>query len=434
MSYYIIIRGPLGCGKTTIANRLTKRLKGVHIAIDDYIEKHELLHDMENGYISQKSFIKVNKMIEPKAKELLDKGKVVIFDGNFYWESQIIDLLKRLNHPYYVFTLKAPLNICIKRDEGRKRTYGPDVARLIYRKVMSFEHGRGIDATQPINKILKEIVSFLPADKLEEITARNPFDLKITKIVPISSYNAMSGQSFHVSALGKQYKLRYCENVRAAKEMERNIRLLPHAFPHFYGRERNLLLSAWIKGKEPSKKMSTRLCYQLGKIMGEAHAMNKIEPDLDLDTYLPKKVKIIEKAKIMTKQQLSQVMDVYRQLKKKVPYQTVIEFQDVHTGNLLVSSKGKLFFVDEDGFNDSIRGSGFAKPLFRFGWLKKDTQRKAFWKGYREQYDPAFFTQEYEDFLSIPYALKTIAYRYVRGTDYSKEKVRLLDILKKYSA
>ena len=34
MEYYIIIRGPLGCGKSTISKALAKRLKAEHFAVD----------------------------------------------------------------------------------------------------------------------------------------------------------------------------------------------------------------------------------------------------------------------------------------------------------------------------------------------------------------------------------------------------------------
>lgn len=432
MSYYILIRGPLGCGKTTIASKLAKEIDGVHIAIDSYIEEHNLYRDKEEGYISQKSFIRANKLIEPRAKRLLGSGKVVILEGNFYWKSQIEDLIRRLNCPYYVFTLKAPLTLCIQRDSKRNRSYGSAVAKIIYKKVMSFECGRSIDATDSQSKIIKNITSFLPLTKLRDIASKKPFNLNITSIFPVSSHNAMSGQSFHVIAGGKHYKMRYCENIGSAKEMERNIRLLPEAFPHFYGREGNILLSAWVKGKEPSKNLPVKLCYQLGKMMGKAHALNSVRPNTDLESYFIKKVKIIENAGILTKMQLKKAMNVFRKLEKEINYQRVIEFQDVHVNNLLVTPNGKLLFVDEDGFNNSIRGSGFAKPIMRFGWLRTKKQKESFWKGYNEHYNKNFFTQAYDDFISIAYALKTIAYRYVRGTDYSKEKIRLLDILKNY--
>jgi tRNA uridine 5-carbamoylmethylation protein Kti12 len=121
-----------------------------------------LENDWEEGYISQKSFLKVNEIIEPEARRCLEMKKPVIFDGNFYWKSQIDNLIKRLPFPNVVITLKAPLDICIKRDMNRDKTHGEDAATAVYNKSTEFSHGIEIDATQSIETIIKEIVSKLP--------------------------------------------------------------------------------------------------------------------------------------------------------------------------------------------------------------------------------------------------------------------------------
>lgn len=141
LGYYLIIRGPLGCGKSTISKELAKELNADHISVDRILDEHNLTKDWEDGYISQKSFLKVNEITSPKAKQILEKGKPIIFDGNFYWKSQIDDLISRLNYPHYVFTLKAPVETCINRDEERGKTHGEDAARAVYKKSTSFEYG-----------------------------------------------------------------------------------------------------------------------------------------------------------------------------------------------------------------------------------------------------------------------------------------------------
>jgi shikimate kinase len=141
LGYYLIIRGPLGCGKSTIAKALAKELNAEHISVDRVLDEHNLTKDLEEGYISQKSFIKVNEITVPKAKHILENGKPIIFDGNFYWKSQIDDLISRLDYPHYVFTLKAPVETCISRDKKRGKTHGEDAARAVYKKSTSFEYG-----------------------------------------------------------------------------------------------------------------------------------------------------------------------------------------------------------------------------------------------------------------------------------------------------
>mgnify|MGYP001560341455 CR=1 len=156
MSYYIIIRGPLACGKTTISKELAKKLKATHISIDGILDEHDLGKDREEGYTSQRSFIKANMIAVKEAKKLLEKNKIVIFDGNFYWKSQIEDLIQRLDYPHYVFTLKASVGKCIERDKERGETHGADAARVVHKKVSEFDYGIVID-TQ--NQTSKETVS-----------------------------------------------------------------------------------------------------------------------------------------------------------------------------------------------------------------------------------------------------------------------------------
>ncbi len=161
MTYYVIIRGPLGCGKTTIAQQIAKNIKAKYVAIDRILDRHNLTKDKEKGYISQKSFRKANEIIAPQAKRWLRQGIPVIFDGNFYWKSQIDDLIERLDFPHYVFTLKAPLKVCIERDALRKKTHGKDAAMVVYKKSTEFTFGKVIDVTKPVGDVVTEIISYL---------------------------------------------------------------------------------------------------------------------------------------------------------------------------------------------------------------------------------------------------------------------------------
>jgi len=162
MSFYVIIRGPLGCGKSTIAERLSKFLKAKYFAVDRVLDENDLTNEWEDGYISQRSFIKANKLIVPKSEKVLNKGIPVVFDGNFYWKSQIDNLIEMLDFPHYVFTLKAPLEVCIKRDRNRNKTHGKDAAEAVYKKSTEFTYGKEIDATKSLDKVIDEILSYLP--------------------------------------------------------------------------------------------------------------------------------------------------------------------------------------------------------------------------------------------------------------------------------
>lgn len=163
MSYYIIIRGPLGCGKSTIAEKLAKKLNAECIEIDEVLDKHGLDKVPPDApCIPVENFIKANEIIIPPAKEKLSDGKIVIFDACFYHKEAIEHLIHNLQFPHYVFTLKAPLEVCIERDRQRAKTYGEDSARAVFGLVSRLDYGITIDANRSMDETMTEILSYLP--------------------------------------------------------------------------------------------------------------------------------------------------------------------------------------------------------------------------------------------------------------------------------
>ena len=162
MGFYVIIRGPLGCGKSTIAEKVAKIIKAEYVSIDRVLDENKLTEQREDGYISQNSFLKANEIICQKIRPLLEKGARAVIDGNFYWKSQIDDLIKRLDFPCYVFTLKAPLKICIERDKHRVKTHGKDAAQAVYKKAVEFDYGIAIDVNRDLETCIKDILSHVP--------------------------------------------------------------------------------------------------------------------------------------------------------------------------------------------------------------------------------------------------------------------------------
>lgn len=123
--YAIIVRGPLGAGKTTVSNRLARRLGAKHISVDGIIDRPDVEEwDDARGCYSEKCFLRANEIAAPEAKKELARGRPVLFDGNFYWPSQVDDLPRRLECKTFVFTLKVPLPLCIERDRQRDHTHG----------------------------------------------------------------------------------------------------------------------------------------------------------------------------------------------------------------------------------------------------------------------------------------------------------------------
>ncbi|MFZ3355730.1 MAG: AAA family ATPase [Thermoplasmata archaeon] len=112
MLYYAIIRGPLGVGKTTISAALAKSIGAVVVSIDQIADS-----DWDGG--SVRLYVNANRIAAARARSSLAHGTPVVFDGCFYWKTQIADLERRLLYPHEVFTLKAPLSVCIARDASR---------------------------------------------------------------------------------------------------------------------------------------------------------------------------------------------------------------------------------------------------------------------------------------------------------------------------
>jgi len=160
MKYFIIIRGPLGIGKTTIAKKLAKKLGASCVSIDKILKKHNL--DIIKGdCIPLKNFIRATEMELPTIKKILIRNPVV-FDHNFYHKKQITHLIRKLNAPHYIFTLKAPLELCTKRDDTRKKSYGKDATYQVYKLVSRFDYGKSINVkNKTVNQIVKEIISFI---------------------------------------------------------------------------------------------------------------------------------------------------------------------------------------------------------------------------------------------------------------------------------
>jgi len=167
----IIIRGPLGVGKTTVAKLLNQQLDGCCISVDGVLEQHGL-DQCKNG-IPARNFIRANELALPQARQALAQGKPVIFDGNFYYKTPIWHLRRSLPAPLVIFNLKASLEACIERDRGRTRVYGVDAASWVHYLVSRFEMGQPIDTEgKTSQQVAQELLALLP--KAETPTPARP--------------------------------------------------------------------------------------------------------------------------------------------------------------------------------------------------------------------------------------------------------------------
>jgi len=156
---FIIIRGPLGIGKSTVARAVAEKINGYYISIDEALKKWDLVK-IEEDYVLA-DFIKLQEYLLPYIQIKLKQQSVVI-DGNFYFQEQIEHLQKNINTDFAIFTLQASLKTCIERDRRRKNSYGEATTKAIYQLVIQFDIGKIINTeNQAPDETAQEVLNQL---------------------------------------------------------------------------------------------------------------------------------------------------------------------------------------------------------------------------------------------------------------------------------
>lgn len=137
----IIIRGPLGVGKTTIARKTAEILGAKYYSLDTVLKQARA---DQSGDIPLETFLKVNRKILPELKNNYQKNIVSIIDHNFYYPEHLEDLLQYFDD-HLVVTLKAKLATCIERDREREKAYGEQTTKALYKICTKFNVGLVVD-------------------------------------------------------------------------------------------------------------------------------------------------------------------------------------------------------------------------------------------------------------------------------------------------
>ncbi|MEA3249470.1 MAG: hypothetical protein U9Q03_03870 [Patescibacteria group bacterium] len=159
MSRMIIIRGPLGVGKSTVSLRVAKALNADYFSVDEILVEKGLDFCDGEPCIPLSNFVQVNDKI---LADIHRSRQGAVVDGNFYHADQLEDLTERHVGPVHVFTLKAPVESCIERDGGRREPHGEAAARAVHGLVSGFDAGvcvetGGKGVGQVVDQILEEL-------------------------------------------------------------------------------------------------------------------------------------------------------------------------------------------------------------------------------------------------------------------------------------
>lgn len=157
MTYYAIVRGPLGVGKTEVSRRVAAAIGGTHVSIDEILATNDL-EEWDGDAISEASFRRANRFAVERARAALDGGTPAVIDGNFYWRSAIEELVEQLSFPHLICTLNAPLARCIERDAARASPHGAEATRQVYERTMAFSYGTVIDATRSLAEVVSAVL------------------------------------------------------------------------------------------------------------------------------------------------------------------------------------------------------------------------------------------------------------------------------------
>lgn len=135
----ILIRGPLGVGKSTIAEKLANDIHAEYVSLDKLLKDNDL--EGTDG-IPLENFLKSNKILF----DIINTSKnSFIIDGCYYYQEQIDDLQRMFNNKIIIFSLVTTVENCIKRDSKRETVYGEDAARFVHRVTTKIKAGYEID-------------------------------------------------------------------------------------------------------------------------------------------------------------------------------------------------------------------------------------------------------------------------------------------------
>lgn len=123
---YMIIRGPIGAGKTSVAERLSNVIAADHHTF--FVEFDLFRRKLGIGDPIYKNRNRGTVLLAKRMNELMEDGFLPVVEGVFY-ESNISYLINNVRGSGFLLKLMAPLDVCIERD--KERIYSRGIERVV---------------------------------------------------------------------------------------------------------------------------------------------------------------------------------------------------------------------------------------------------------------------------------------------------------------
>jgi thiamine kinase-like enzyme len=267
---------------------------------------------------------------------------------------------------------------------------------------------------------------------------------KIEKLVPING-GGLTGEVHLLEYKSKKYILRRCRDAEAVREYISIVEKYKKYgfFPKLLGKHNTDLLFEFIDGREVRREREFLKTFeQIGKIAAQ---INKVKYKGETSEKFVRRVNALvtgnykgyekkrsKKPKIFTKKEGEKIIKTYKYLVNVCKPKIVFDINDVTHSNFIVTKKGKVFLVDIGAVRPLTKGYGVAKCFLQVS--KKESQQKAFLKGYSSISSIKFLTQEYYDLIYLSFfvlkAIRKVAYFESEVAPYILNKIN--KIVKRY--
>ena len=165
MKDYILIRGPIGVGKTAVGSLLSDRLKNdgynnFLLSLDKFRNENV---GKEVTYLNKKRAI---ELVVPKINDLISYNCIPIVEDVLYEQDMLFYLINNIEGNSLRIKLMAPFDICIKRDCSRKFPRGKVRVEVTWQMLQKDDPNefrietKDMSIEDVVNLILSRFISF----------------------------------------------------------------------------------------------------------------------------------------------------------------------------------------------------------------------------------------------------------------------------------